>query len=79
MSKRNICDIHKEIKDYAWDIQKIKSQQYETVEDLLSEVQWIADQIEDAADEALEAGKSMENRLIEYRCAIEDLGYKRVR
>ena len=77
MSSRNICDIHKEIKEYGWSIQKIKPNQYDTIEELLSEVQWIADRICDVADEALTSGNSMEGRLSEYRDTIESLGFRR--
>lgn len=79
MSKRNICDIHKEIQEYANQIMKMKESQFESIEDALYDIRWIAEQIDSAVDEALEAGQSMEDRLSDYRNAIEDLGFKRVK
>ena len=72
-----ICNYHHYIKERANDILKIKDRTYDKVEDLLWEVQNIADDIYNSVNMALEAGQSMENRLKEYRDAIEGLGFRR--
>jgi hypothetical protein len=77
MSRRNICDYHDDIIKTALEIEKIKENQYETVEEVLYEVQHLAWDIRSWAEEAKEAGQSMENRLSEYRDAIEGLGFER--
>lgn len=75
--KHNICDYHSKIKDLAWKIEKIRERDYDEVKDLLDEVQSIASDIYTFADKALDAGQSMENRMKEYKEAIEGLGFIR--
>lgn len=75
--KRNICDIHDDVLKKADDISKIESRDYDNVEDLLSNVQDIANDIYSMIEEAKDAGMSMEARLADYRNAIEGLGFTR--
>ena len=70
-----ICTYHQYIENRALEIMKIKNNSYDEIEDLLYEVQDIADDIYDVVLVALEAGQRMENRLKEYREAIEGLGF----
>jgi hypothetical protein len=79
MSKRNICDMHKEIQKIIYQIYRIKPSDYENTDDLKDEIEWHIRSIESEVDEALEAGQSMEDRLLVYKVAIEDLGFKRVK
>lgn len=72
-----IYNYHHYIKEQANDIMKIKDKAYDKVEDLLWEVQNIADDIYASASMALEAGVRMEERLKDYRNAIEGLGFTR--
>jgi|GEM_PF-2318044 len=72
-----ICTYHQYIEDKALEILKIKNNSYDEIEDLLYEVQDIADDIRDVVLLALKEGQNMENRLKEYRDAIEGLGFMR--
>jgi len=72
-----ICNYHHYIKELANNILKIKDNAYDKVEDLLWEVQNTANDIYASASMALEAGVSMEERLKDYRNAIEGLGFIR--
>lgn len=72
-----ICNYHHDIKEKASEIMKIKEGSYDNIADLLWEVQSMADDIYASAAMALEAGQHMENRLKEYREAIERLGFTR--
>lgn len=78
-ANQNICDYHKIIQDKSNEISKLKAKNYETVEDLLDEVQSLADDIYSIVDYALEAGQRMENRLKDYKNTIEGLGFERVK
>lgn len=83
MSKRNICDVHddiiKECGSIIKDINNTRSS--DSAEDLyntLDNIRWQLDSyIISYAEEAMEYGQSMEDRLKEYRDAIEGLGFIR--
>lgn len=75
--KHNICDYHDAIKELARKIENIRIRDYDDISDLLNDVQWIASDIYTYADKALDSGQSMENRLREYRDAIECIGFIR--
>jgi hypothetical protein len=76
--KRNICDLHDEIYDLAKQINNLKVRNYETIEDALADTQSMADDILTLAVNAKDAGIRMENRLSEYKSAIESLGFYRI-
>lgn len=78
MSKKNICDIHDSIQKSVNEMYKIKPDYYDTPEELFEEVKNYLYYIDQDISEARDAGQSMENRLSEYRNAIEDLGFRRV-
>jgi len=69
--KRNICEVHDEIRELA---EKLE-------ETLVGEVPKkhlkVLEKIQTLAEEAKEYGQSMENRMSEYRDAIEGVGFNR--
>jgi hypothetical protein len=75
--RKTICNLHDEIKDWATKICDIKLRHYETAEDAFTEAQDYANQILNIIDDAKVDGEKMEERLIEYREAIEGLGFER--
>lgn len=77
MSKQNICHLHNEIIQKCKELNKLGRYSYDSIEDLIREVEYIVGYIEDYANEALESGQKMEDRLIEYKEAIEGLGFVR--
>ena len=78
MSKENICHYHYKILTKADEILKIKDNSYENIDNLLYDVQSLANDIYNLAELAKEAGMSMENRLKEYKKGIEYLGFARI-
>jgi hypothetical protein len=76
---RNICSYHQDIIDFAKKIQNFREKDYETVADLLSDVEYLASKIEELGEYALVAGQKMEDRLVEYKHGIESLGFKRIK
>ena len=70
-TKRNICSVHYEIKELAEDIEE-EFKQFMSKKALKQILK-----IQVLADEALEYGQSMENRLQEYRNAVDNLGFVR--
>lgn len=79
MSKENICHYHHQILNKANEILKIKDNSYSSMENLLWDVQSIANDIYGLAELAKEAGQSMEDRLKEYKDSIEYLGFTRTK
>jgi len=79
MAKTVICNKHDKIMKLADDLDRLDSRRYDTVEDVLNEVQSIAWDIRDLAEKAKEQGESMENRLIDYSDAMIGLGFTRNR
>lgn len=77
--KDNICNYHYQIKEKAVEILRIKDNTYNSIEDLLFNIQSLADDIYKLAEKALSAGESMEYRLKEYKEGIEYLGFERVK
>ena len=83
MSKEQICSLHDEIADYARQIWTISrnvqsSEDIDYMSRLSGEIESLADQIERSAYSAKERGQAMENRLSDYRNAIENLGFRRL-
>lgn len=79
VKKRNICDIHDDIKHKANDILNINPDRFENTKDLYEEIESIATDIYSLSDDALVRGTAMETRLQDYRDAIEHLGFVRNR
>lgn len=73
----NICGKHDEIYDLALKLSNIRSDRFSDIDDLVSFVQFTADEIMDLVKLAKNDGCKMENRMMEYREAIEGLGFKR--
>ena len=71
--KRLICTVHDEIYDFAEEIEELDFSDRNHKRKLKS----LAKRIKKDASEAKDYGQSMENRLSEYRDAIEELGFKR--
>jgi len=75
MDKKIICNIHAQIGTL---VQKLYGLQYgDNIEQLRSEIETIANEMLRLIDQATDAGQSMEDRLKDYRNAIENLGFKR--
>ena len=70
-AKRNICSVHHEIREIADDLEE----EFATFvsKKALKKIK----EIQNLADEALGYGQSMENRLSEYKDAIENIGFNR--
>ena len=81
MSKRNICEAHGDILDIINKrMARLNYSTDDTTEylvDMIDDLLYYTGIIEDLTKEAMEYGQSMENRLITYRNAIEDLGFRR--
>jgi len=74
-----ICNKHDKIARLASDLERLDYRRYDTVEDVISEVQSIAWDIRVLAEGAKEDGESMEARLIDYSSAMIGLGFTRNR
>ena len=77
-NNKTICDRHTNILDIAEDCCRMKfSEEYarESFNYLIDKM----DDIHRLAREALDDGQNMEDRLDEYRTAIESLGFERVK
>jgi hypothetical protein len=74
-----LCDYHSDIYKAASEILRIRDKDYEDINDLLSKVQDLADDIYCAVEVCTEMGNKMEDRMREYREAIEGLGFQRVK
>lgn len=74
---KNICDYHADIESASNEIMRIKISDYDDPEDMLRKIHSLADDIFVASKYAYIAGNNMENRLHEYRLAIESLGFTR--
>ena len=70
--KRLICTVHDEIFQCAEELRYL-----DYSKSVKTQVARIAKRIQKDAMEAKEYGQSMENRLDEYKVAIEDIGFKR--
>lgn len=68
---KTICWVHDEIIKKSNEILKLKARNFETAEDVLDEVQSLADDIETLAEKAKEMGQRMEACIIARREAIE--------
>jgi hypothetical protein len=66
-----------DIKKSAEEILYLKERDFEGVSELLNYVQYRANDIWALADDAYQSGNKMEDRLREYRDAIESLGFTR--
>ena len=83
MSKRNICEVHnlilKECDSLLKDINKCRvTDEPEDLYDVLDNMRYeIETYIVSYTEEAKEYGQSMENRMSDYRNAIEGLGFVR--
>ena len=83
MSKEQICSLHDEIAQNARSIWKMSRdiQSSSNIDDISSwacDIESLADQIERTVYSAKERGQAMENRLSDYRNAIENLGFRRI-
>jgi len=65
--KRLICECHDEIKELGKELENLD----------LQRIIDIAKRLQDVAVEAKAYGQSMENRLSDYRSAVEGLGFSR--
>lgn len=77
-NNKTICDRHTNILDITEDCGRMKfSEEYaeENFNYLIDKM----DDIHKLAREALDDGQNMEDRLDEYRTAIEELGFQRVK
>ena len=74
-----ICNKHDKIAKLASDLERLDYRRYDTVEDIINEVQSIAWDIRVLAEEAKEQGESMEERMKDYMSAIMGLGFSRNR
>jgi len=70
-AKRNICSVHHDIRGLAEELEE------EFKEFVSKKALRKVREIQKLADEALEYGQSMENRLHEYRDGIENIGFGR--
>jgi hypothetical protein len=76
--RRAICNVHFEIDDLIHDIRQLKPiLSYDTLKDYETKLNEILVKMKILVIEATEAGQAMEDRLKEYRLAIEDLGFAR--
>jgi len=74
--KRPICDVHNDICELALDVMADVDDQISLQKDkrhIFKKLQKILDN----AQEALQYGQKMEDRLMEYKNTIEDIGFKR--
>lgn len=78
MSNEYICNKHEKIIKLVEKIERYRERDFETVGELLEEVQSIAWDIRTLAEECKEMGQSMEGRLRGYYDAITGLGFERV-
>jgi hypothetical protein len=78
MNKRIICQLHDEIMKKAQTIERYKERDFDTVEDVLNEVQSLAWDIVGLAETAKVRGQAMEDRLSDYRSTIEGLGFTKI-
>jgi len=69
--KRNICEVHDEIRKLAEDLEKDLNGK--VTKKSIQKLQ----RIQKIAEEAKEYGQSMENRLNEYKDGIEGIGFNR--
>lgn len=75
-SKRNICEVHDELVEVA--IAAVEeAAEIQTPGRLRQKVRSLASKVKKLAKEAKKYGQSMENRMSEYREAIEALGFTR--
>lgn len=79
MNNKTICQVHDEIMKIALDITHLNPKNYETAQDLYEQAEAMADDIYSLADDAAMMGTKMENRLQEYREAIEGLGFEKIK
>jgi phage host-nuclease inhibitor protein Gam len=75
-SRRNICDVHDEITEVAKEMVQ-EAAGIETVGRLRRNIGKFSRRLERLASEAKDYGVHMENRLYDYRHAIENLGFER--
>lgn len=69
--KRNICEVHDEIRSLAEDLEKdLNGKVTKKSIQMLRRIQKIA-------EEAKESGQAMEDRLNEYKDGIESIGFNR--
>ena len=72
-----ICDTHKKIKNMANSLKLLRNSEDQSIDGILSKVEEIANRVLELTKEATLSGQSMEDRLIQYRKAIESLGFQR--
>jgi len=79
--KELICSTHDRIKYLAASLYSVEfeSTAVKDLREVFTEVRKTAREIEKLAQVARERGQAMENRLQEYRNAIEGLGFERVK
>jgi hypothetical protein len=70
--KRPICDVHYELGALGEELEN-----FDFDKPFKRDIKGMAKDIQRLAEEARGYGQSMEDRLSEYRSAIEDLGFKR--
>jgi polyhydroxyalkanoate synthesis regulator phasin len=75
--KRCICTIFDNIEIACDIILKMKIRHYATPEELKDDIDRLIEDIIASSQEGKERGQAMENRLSDYRNAIEDLGFVR--
>jgi hypothetical protein len=74
---KTICEYHNNIISQSKELQHMKENDFESIGDVINFVINKADDIENDAQFALQAGQNMEDRLIEYKSSIESLGFTR--
>ena len=74
-----ICDTHKKIKNMASSLKLLRNSEDQSIDEVFLKVEEIANRILELTEEATLSGQSMEDRLLQYRGAIEGLGFQRIK
>lgn len=79
MAKLTFCDINQDIRTTLSAINDLieRGIKYESLEGEISDIQYELNKLADLVEDTQDCVDSMENRLREYRDAIENLGFKR--
>ena len=72
-----ICERHGRIESWAEDLEELASDRTVRLEALRKRVKELAKKIKTEVNIAADSGQSMENRLSEYKDAIEGIGFVR--
>ena len=77
MKRRIICNVNYELDDLIYDIEQLEPLSYANLSEYKIKLKDILVKMRLLISESREAGQAMEDRLTEYRKAIENLGFVR--